>query len=94
MSSLADPCGDNDEIASILGSHQFKGSTVVVSRGDYAPVMKRINEELAKAKEVASNSMETNMLEDYIASFNTGSIKSHKNGSRHWIKNKGPIVET
>ena len=56
--------------------------------------MKRINEGLMKARDNASNSNESNMLEDYVASFGTGSIESHKNGSRHWIRNKGPIVET
>ena len=42
----------------------------------------------------ASNAHEKSMLECYIRSFKTGSVGDHKEGSRHWIRNKGPIVET
>ena len=34
------------------------------------------------------------MLEDYIKSFKDGCVDDHKNGSRHWVKNMGPTVET
>ena len=41
-----------------------------------------------------SNDHEKAMLESYIKSFRTGSVDDHKEGSRHWIRDKGPIVET
>ena len=42
----------------------------------------------------ASNAHEKAMLESYIKSFRTGSVDDHKEGSRQWIRDKGPIVET
>ncbi|KAL5463816.1 hypothetical protein EMCRGX_G032752 [Ephydatia muelleri] len=56
--------------------------------------MQRMCENLDKAKGYASSDLEISMLAKYIRSFTTGSIEDHKAGSRDWIKNKGPTVET
>ncbi|KAL7978244.1 hypothetical protein Chor_014783 [Crotalus horridus] len=63
---------------------QFEGHTFTVTRGDYSPILQRVVENLQKAQ----------MLEHYITSFRQGSIPAHKEGSRCWIRDKSPIVES
>ena len=71
----------------------FDGSVFEVRKGDYSQLLKRVNYYLQQALKYASNDHEKAMITDYIESFRTGSLEKHKDGSRHWIKNKGPIVE-
>ena len=67
---------------------------VKVVPGDYAPLMARVVAHLREARKHAANAEQEGMLEHYVASFETGSIESHKEGSRHWIRDKGPAVES
>ncbi|KAF2354545.1 hypothetical protein FHG87_014698 [Trinorchestia longiramus] len=71
----------------------FEGHTFTVTRGDYSDFLSEIVKELALAKEFAANENEVNMLDKYIESFTTGSVKAHKEGSTFWVKNKSPAVE-
>ena len=45
-----EPCGDTDTLAAILGEHVFNDTIVNVTRGDYAPLMSAVVENLSKAK--------------------------------------------
>ncbi|XP_014488498.1 PREDICTED: dipeptidyl peptidase 3 [Dinoponera quadriceps] len=72
----------------------YENTRFKITRGDYDQLMVFVVENLTKAKEYASNQIEENMLEKYIDHFKTGSLDNHKDGSRLWIKDKGPAIET
>eukprot|EP00112_Aurelia_sp_Birch-Aquarium-sp1_P018005 Seg4231.1 transcript_id=Seg4231.1/GoldUCD/mRNA.D3Y31 product="Dipeptidyl peptidase 3" protein_id=Seg4231.1/GoldUCD/D3Y31 len=86
--------GFKDTVAEFLGSHQMKDATLNITRGDYSPILNRVVKNLENAKKYAANDNQKLMLENYIHCFITGSINAHKDGSRYWIKDKGPIVES
>lgn len=85
---------DDERNRDCLGTYDYEGAVVQVTRGDYSALMKLVYENLSKAKEYASNETERNMLCEYVRSFTTGSLPAHKTGSRYWIQDKGPIIET
>ncbi|XP_035289426.1 dipeptidyl peptidase 3 isoform X3 [Anguilla anguilla] len=76
------------------GRYEFGDAVFVVQRGDYAPLMKKVSDNLEKARAHAANDSQKRMLEEYARSFTYGSVDAHKEGSRYWIKDKGPIVES
>jgi len=79
---------------SIICQEDFKGCRFKITTGDYAALLEKVIINLAEAIKYASNELEKNMLANYIDSFRHGCLEKHKDGSRFWIKNKGPIVET
>lgn len=76
------------------GSWEFEDCVFTVRRGDYAHLMKKASDNLHKAQAHAANENQRRMLEEYERSFTFGSVDAHKEGSRYWIKDKGPIVES
>ncbi|XP_003740022.1 dipeptidyl peptidase 3, partial [Galendromus occidentalis] len=65
-----------------------------VRRGDYSSLLGDVIESLESASNEAANENQRNMLREYVKSFETGSIQAHKDGSRSWVMDKGPAVET
>lgn len=68
--------------------------TYLVTKGDYSPLMGKIAGHLQDALPHVANTTQANMLNHYIKSFVSGSLDDHIEGSRFWIKDKSPAVET
>lgn len=68
--------------------------TFLVTKGDYSPLMGRIAAHLQDAVPYVENQIQADMLNFYIKSFVSGNLDDHIEGSRFWIKDKGPAVET
>ncbi|CAJ0572893.1 unnamed protein product, partial [Mesorhabditis spiculigera] len=73
---------------------EFEGAIVKFERGDYSQVMARIVPHLKKASEAAANDTQRQMLAKYVAHFTRGALDDHKDGSRQWIKDVNPAVES
>ena len=70
------------------------GATLEIAKGDYAPFMAKAAAALEAAAVHAANDEQRAMLAKYASSFRTGSMDEHKDASRHWIRDKGPVVES
>jgi len=77
-----------------LYREEFESCMFKVTTGDYNELLEKVCENLELAVKYASNNDEREMLVEYVKSFREGSLDRHKDGSRFWIRNKGPIVET
>ncbi|KAJ6630797.1 aflatoxin-detoxifizyme [Mycena sp. CBHHK59/15] len=71
-----------------------KGSTLTIKYGDMQQPLAKAVSYLEEAKKYAQNDNQTAMIEGYIKSFETGSIQDHKDASKHWVKDVGPVVES
>jgi len=75
--------------------YEYEGKTFTITRGDYSPLMGRVVAALQNdALPFAANDNQTNMIQEYIKSFESGSHDAHKDASRYWIKDTGPVVES
>lgn len=76
------------------GVDEFGGARFRVTAGDYAPLLSLVVAELRRAEEVAANENQRQMLQAYVRSFEMGDLNAHKDGSRSWVQDRGPMVES
>ncbi|GAA5840820.1 hypothetical protein JCM11251_001705 [Rhodosporidiobolus azoricus] len=62
--------------------------------GDYKDALSKVNAALREARKHARDENQTKMLEKYEESFEHGDIEAHKDGSRYWVKDVGPVIES
>jgi dipeptidyl-peptidase-3 len=74
--------------------NQEAAAKLTVEYGDFAEPLQKAVAALQEAKKYTANNNQTKMIEGYITSFTTGSILDHKEASKYWVKDVGPVVES
>ena len=73
---------------------EHDGLKITLAFGDHAENFARMIESLEKALEFAQTKEQKDMIAAYMKHFASGSIDDHKESQIHWVKDKGPAVET
>ncbi|KAI5965361.1 MDL2 [Candida pseudojiufengensis] len=85
---------DSKNIYEHLNLKTPQGQPINFQFGDHSKQFSKIVENLTKALPYTSNSTQQKLIELYIESFKTGSMKAHKLSQIEWIKDFKPEVES
>lgn len=91
--AVSDPKTRDIKEASWTLEGPLKGKKLSLVFGDHLVEMKKIADNMSEAHKYAANPEEKAMQAEYALSFHDGSMEAHKKSQRHWIKDKGPMVE-
>ncbi|KAA1471181.1 aflatoxin-detoxifizyme [Dentipellis sp. KUC8613] len=82
--------------SSVAHDIQVQGATAKLNviYGDFSQSLKKAVDALTEAKKYAANKNQEDMIDGYIKSFSSGSIEEHKEASKSWVKDVGPVVES
>lgn len=80
-------------VGSITEKVEEINEKIILKYGEFNYFLKKINENLEKAKEYAANNIQKKMYDEYIEFFKNGNIEKHKDSQRYWVKDKSPVVE-
>ena len=75
-------------------SGKLKGKTVSLVFGDHREEMSKIALEMKRASFYAADEIQKKMMEEYAASFSTGSMQSFLESQKLWVRNISPSVES
>lgn len=70
------------------------GLKVTLKYGEFAPFLRDLNKYLSEAQKHSANEHQSKMIGEYLEHFKTGDMAKHVESQKHWIQDKGPIIET
>lgn len=70
------------------------GIQLTFAYGLYSKELNNVSDALRQAAKYCGSNKRAEMLQHYVASFDTGDIEEHKKGSQVWVTDVGPTVES
>ena len=81
----------NSQVITLIGSINevqvdIENKDIILLYGEFSSFLKKINENLLKAKECTTKEPEKNLIDDYVEFFKTGKIENHIESQKKWVQ--------